>query len=823
MYDNHTGHIAPEIWVGRIDFSNVDRSREAELTAYYFKKVMMYRAGQKWVPKRALIYVDDDWVGMEVGVNASLWRIYGDTSVVADPLTTNSADYLERLQDGYEWVHLQCHGWSGGHVFKTNGTWDGDVYSSDYRSIDPPVLFYQFFVCSGARFIETNYLAGSSIATSYGLLALGSSKTGSMLDFEDFYDRIFMGECIGDSFKAWFGEHTGYAWSRDWFYGMTLIGDPTLSPNLREARVEGYVKTQDGWPVSGIRVELRDFVNGTLYTEDRTDYLGHYRLRVNLGRGVIAAASVEIPSVPQGYFNYSSGRVSLSPDYSYIPRVWCLNVTLTRPYPGPGILVVVGNDGQYCVEPGVDPTSIAESLDDALLSYSLWNEREQGIPPMSLLKASGAIFWHTGTYWMRAIDERDRGHLLELLRAGKLSLVLEGEDIGYEFGNDTFLVDVGRVYYYVDDVGVDYLHVTNPEHPIAQGLPSIFKFPAKPPFLDGVSPRAKAGEVIRYYDNSRGMDTAFSAVVAFASGDIRVAFVSFPVAWLEETPRRQLIRNLALWVTGTPMNLHLVVRGMSNKVYRNPWNARWIGWQTIPDYTHNSLAVAVLDYKLHIVAAREDGSLYHGWIDLNTRGFSGWTRISGATSSAPALAASRDGLYLVVRGTNNRVYYRTWSLSLGQWSSWIPLPGSTSEGPSATVLNDKLHIVVRGFAGGLYHSYVSLSSGGFSGWTRISGDASSRPALAADLATGRLFLVVRGMNNRIYARGWNVDAGWSGWSVLPGSTSEGPGIAFLAGQLHIVVKGMSGGLYHGCLATSGFSGWARLSGDTPSSPSLASG
>jgi hypothetical protein len=251
MYDDHRGNVAPEIWVGRIDFSNISGD-ELSLTVNYFRKVHEYREGHLLVPKRALIYVDDDWVGMEVNVNRSLSAMY-DTTVVSDNLTTISSDYMQRLANGYEWVHLQCHGWSGGHMFKANNAPGGSVYSYDYRSMNPPVLFYQFFVCSGARFVERDYLAGSSIATSnYSLLAIGSAKTGSMLNFEDFYGSVAAGKCLGDSFKEWFIKHINDSWSRDWFYGMAVIGDPTLFANTRRAPAAAYFETAYSKLQSGV-------------------------------------------------------------------------------------------------------------------------------------------------------------------------------------------------------------------------------------------------------------------------------------------------------------------------------------------------------------------------------------------------------------------------------------------------------------------------------------------------------------------------------------------------------------------------------------------
>jgi hypothetical protein len=246
LYDTHDGRVGdvkPEIWVGRLDVPDkymqglsADKaiSVEQEILTNYFKRNYDYRGG--WLlyryPKRALIYIDDDWVDMADGVDKSLAKLYNDRTVVTNIDMTNADDYKNRIDDGWEWVHLQCHGWPGGHVFKNSLGWDGTIYTYDYENIPANALFYQFFVCSGARFTEPDYLAGSAVFrtntdyTSGGLLAIGSTKTGSMLYFEDFYRRLSEGKSIGDAFKEWFIEY-GES-SPCWFYGLVLIGDPTL-------------------------------------------------------------------------------------------------------------------------------------------------------------------------------------------------------------------------------------------------------------------------------------------------------------------------------------------------------------------------------------------------------------------------------------------------------------------------------------------------------------------------------------------------------------------------------------------------------------------
>lgn len=123
--------------------------------------------------------------------------------------------------------------------------------------------------------------------------------------------------------------------------------------------------------------------------------------------------------------------------------------------------------------------------------------------------------------------------------------------------------------------------------------------------------------------------------------------------------------------------------------------------------------------------------------------------------------------------------------------------------------------------GRLYHGYIDPSNDLFSGWTRINGATPSKPILTA--SHNKLYLVVRGMNDRIYYRSY-TGGSWGDWSSLPGATCDGPAVVVMNGQLHLVVNGMNGRLYHGYadLYTDEFSGWTRISGRTPSAPALAS-
>jgi hypothetical protein len=80
-------------------------------------------------------------------------------------------------------------GTGDGCPFNIGGYFDesGWVLSQDIQQRDPPVLFYNLFACGPGRFTDENYLAGAYIFhTTYGLITMASSKSGSMLNFNDF-------------------------------------------------------------------------------------------------------------------------------------------------------------------------------------------------------------------------------------------------------------------------------------------------------------------------------------------------------------------------------------------------------------------------------------------------------------------------------------------------------------------------------------------------------------------------------------------------------------------------------------------------------------
>ncbi|MGB3480513.1 MAG: hypothetical protein WBB67_15325 [bacterium] len=228
IYDDHTGNVAPEIWVGRLYTRDLTWDSEVRLLKNYFHKNHLYRADSLTVQQRALSFVDDDW---SYWTTCYLNHIYSNVVVINDNLQTIASNYRTQLNQGYEWIHLCAHSSPWGHTFRYGSSgYRGTVFNYEIFSLEPSALFYNLFACSGTRFVEENHSAGWYLFVEpYGLLVVGSTKTGSMLYFEDFYYPIGQQNMsIGDGFKHWFTTWGEVDW--DWFYGMNILGDPTLKP-----------------------------------------------------------------------------------------------------------------------------------------------------------------------------------------------------------------------------------------------------------------------------------------------------------------------------------------------------------------------------------------------------------------------------------------------------------------------------------------------------------------------------------------------------------------------------------------------------------------
>ncbi|MGQ9707496.1 MAG: C25 family cysteine peptidase [bacterium] len=236
IYDTHSGNVDPEIGIARIHASSI--GRQDSLIKIYLARCHAYRQGELTLTDRALVYIDDDWTPWAPEWNGYVGYLYPDRIYIADSEQTRILDYRPRIDTAaYQWIQLCSHSWPGGHAMKYNHgrNWDW-FYAESIPRLNPQACFYNLFACSNVRFIEPGYCGGRYVfQSSSGLGAIGSTKTGSMLEFQNFYEPLGSGSTLVNAFLYWFArqaENGFEPWERSWFYGMCLIGDGLLKPRF---------------------------------------------------------------------------------------------------------------------------------------------------------------------------------------------------------------------------------------------------------------------------------------------------------------------------------------------------------------------------------------------------------------------------------------------------------------------------------------------------------------------------------------------------------------------------------------------------------------
>lgn len=235
-YDGHSGSVAPEIWFGRLlthTLTTLHPGRtEAGMLNDYFIKNNAYRTGQLAVSNNGLAYIDDDWAHSICTCEFNS-AVGGSVIVVTDGATTTSDDYESRLLTEYEHVLLCAHSTSSYHRFKIGyEETGGKTYNYELEAINPKVLFYNLYACSNARFTSDGYMAGEYVfGNDFGLVAVGSTKVGGMQNFRNYFHPLGEGDTFGQALENWWLETANYGFDgseQDWYYGMTIIGDPLL-------------------------------------------------------------------------------------------------------------------------------------------------------------------------------------------------------------------------------------------------------------------------------------------------------------------------------------------------------------------------------------------------------------------------------------------------------------------------------------------------------------------------------------------------------------------------------------------------------------------
>lgn len=393
IYDHHYGDVDPEIWIGSLPAYNLSRIPEVPFVADYLDRIHAYREGEIELSHRALNYIDDDWTYLEPRWSSDLGNIYGMVVGENRPDTTSAAGYVRHLEeDSYEYVQVGVHSTSDSHAFWVNGRRDRDYFRffhlRDDVELNAP--FYNLFACSSMNMSGRHNLCMGVLYAMGGpnhLGAVGPTKTGSMLFFEDYYRPLAEGKNFGEALRLWMVEHAHDNnrpnWARSWFYGMVHYGDPTLKikQGLRAGDTAYLDEDGDGdfVPDAGETVELmfrlsnRGEVNLnnielTVTTIDTNAVLINDQVQID---AVTAGDEISVEGISVELANHVFDKDNISLNISMIPEDgdrWFENIII--PVRAPRLEVT----GFAWTETEGDGNNFVENGEEGVLSIQIRNQ-----------------------------------------------------------------------------------------------------------------------------------------------------------------------------------------------------------------------------------------------------------------------------------------------------------------------------------------------------------------------------------------------------------------------------------------------------------------
>ena len=568
---NDTIDGVPDVMVGRIPASTLEEASRA------VQKIIAYNPSNSWLRRALLLgtvtfgdpHAPEGEILNDVIEENYLPHNFSWTKLYEGVGNLNATNVMSEISKGYGLVNFAGHGnvdlWyfgSGGYMLTdqvyqlTNGPNASVVatmacLTGDWADTD--VSIGEAFVLHSGGAIA--YLGAADVAWAYtgywitqGLAGkIDLSFVASWRKLEDYNVTPTPGQmhllAIYD-YLATYGRANPWDWYTVVEYG-TLLGDPTIkltgtgSPPAPppEPSLSGWIVDPERKPIANSSIELYDYFNGSLIASQNCSN-GYFKFS-----GLSHGTYVLLARAP--------GYLARTVDLYYPHMLLQVNITLTPPpsFSFPTVLVVVDDDASYKVDNGTWPadfTTVATSLG---FNVYVWNESKQGRPPPEVLQHRNVtvVVWHTGTYYGGVVDPPDAQNLIDFVKRGG-SLLLEGEDIGSDHGNDTFMLEVAHSAFLTDYVDTDKI-VSTRIHFLTDGLPSA-SFTSQPPYPDGVIPVNGGFEVMRY--SFGGSLTPYSAIVAYDGSPVnegRVVYIAFPVHYLNADNRRNLLCKAFTWLS----------------------------------------------------------------------------------------------------------------------------------------------------------------------------------------------------------------------------------------------------------------------------------
>lgn len=236
-FTTRSGHLAPEIFVGRL--TTPVESKEVSLLVNYFRKNHAYRVGEKPLPHRTLNYDNYYLGGGYLRALAVNYAYPGVTFIRSGTPPTSKKDYLARFKMSFEHHLVLPESLLPWGFYLCNSGYCEIVSWRDVRDGKPQFFFQNLYANYLGDFSLPDYVGGWYVfqESDYGLLALaptwqvdGYPWVGNSANriLGDFYKLLREEQRFGPAFKDWLSLGD-YSQRIDSVATTTLLGDPTLS------------------------------------------------------------------------------------------------------------------------------------------------------------------------------------------------------------------------------------------------------------------------------------------------------------------------------------------------------------------------------------------------------------------------------------------------------------------------------------------------------------------------------------------------------------------------------------------------------------------
>jgi hypothetical protein len=263
VFDVQPDRVAPVIWIGRLNASNLTVTGHSEtvLVRDYLDKAASYRIDPPDDPLPPAVCTDFDFSADSYqGASAVTW-LFGasDRTVTPDPDV-----YTVQIKQERPWMSVYVHGSPEAHYFP-----NGLVTATSLPDMGIHTRFFASFSCSNSRYTEQDNMGSWYVFSEHSPLGLvGSTKTGSLYYVNTLVEPLARGQSFGDALLHWSARHSHQ--NPPWFFGVTLLGDPSL-PVLRKPCIADYHVTDmdgnDALPTPGSTVQIWiDITNATGWT-----------------------------------------------------------------------------------------------------------------------------------------------------------------------------------------------------------------------------------------------------------------------------------------------------------------------------------------------------------------------------------------------------------------------------------------------------------------------------------------------------------------------------------------------------------------------------